>query len=84
MVKTFKAWLKGSCLEWIGDMPETGEQMLQVQITFLDDKLAMEPKTRGRKMAEILENLAATQALGDIDPVLWEQAIRQDRALPGR
>lgn len=84
MLKTFKAWLKGSRLEWIGDVPELGEQMLQVHVTFLDDKPVLESKTRGQKMAEILANLAATQVLPDIDPVLWQQETRQDRSLPRR
>jgi hypothetical protein len=35
-------------------------------------------------MAEILENLAATQTLNNIDPILWQQETRQDRPLPGR
>ena len=39
MLKTFKAWLKGSSLEWIGDGPDAlGEQMLQVHAAFLADK----------------------------------------------
>jgi hypothetical protein len=85
MLKTFKAWLRGNRLEWIGDAPdELGEQMLQVHVTFLDDKPVLESKTRGQRMAEILANLAASQVLGDIDPVLWQQEIRQDRSLPGR
>jgi hypothetical protein len=85
MLKTFKAWLKGSRLEWIGDAPDAlGEQMLQVHVTFLDDKPALESKTRGQRMAEILENLAAIQGLGDIDPVLWQRETRQDRSLLGR
>jgi len=50
--------------------------MLQVHVTFLDDKPGLEPKTRGRRMAEILANLAATQVLGDIDPTLWQQETR--------
>lgn len=85
MLKTFKAWLKGSRLEWIGDVPnELGDQMLQVHVTFLDDKPVLESKTRGQRMAEILANLAATQTLNNIDPVLWQQETRQDRSLPGR
>jgi hypothetical protein len=84
MLRTFKAWLRGSRLEWIGDAPEMAEQVFQVHVTFLDDKSVIEPKTRGRRMAEILENLAATQVLGNIDPVLWQQETRQDRSLPGR
>ena len=84
MLKTFKAWLIGSRLSWIDDIPELEEQMLQVHVTFLDDKPGLEPKTRGRRMAEILANLAATQVLGDVDPTLWQQETRQDRSLPGR
>lgn len=84
MPKTFKAWLRGSRLEWIGDVPELGEQMSQVHVTFLDDTPVIEPKTRGKKMAEILEKLAATQVSGSIDPVVWQQETRQDRSLPGR
>lgn len=84
MSKTFKAWLKGSRLEWIGDVPELGEQRFQVHVTFLDDKPVLEPKTRGRRMAEILESLAATQAMSEVDPVLWQQETRRDRSLPER
>jgi hypothetical protein len=84
VLKTFKAWLKGSRLEWIGDVPELGEQTLQVHVTFLEDKPALESKTRGQKMAEILAKLASTPVLSDVDPVLWQQEIRQDRSLPER
>lgn len=58
--------------------------MLQVHVTFLDEKQVTDSKTRGQKMAEILAKLAATQVLDDVDPVLWQQEIRQDRSLPGR
>jgi hypothetical protein len=84
MLKTFKAWLKGSHLEWIGDVPELGEQMLQVHVTFLHNKPVLDPKTRGQRMAEILANLANTQGLSSVDPVLWQQEARRDRSLPGR
>jgi hypothetical protein len=84
MLKTFKAWLRGNRLEWVGDAPEMEEQMFQVHVTFLDDKPVLESKTRGQRMAEILASLAATQALGDVDPVLWQQETRQDRSVPGR
>lgn len=58
--------------------------MLQVHVTFLDDKPALEPKTRGQKMAEILANLVDTQGLGNIDPSVSQQETRQERSLPGR
>ncbi|PSB16092.1 hypothetical protein C7B76_12385 [filamentous cyanobacterium CCP2] len=57
-------------LEWTGDVPEMREQMFQVYVTFLGDKPVIEPKTRGKKMAEVLEKLAATQVSGSIDPVV--------------
>lgn len=84
MLKTFKAWLRGSRLEWIDEIPELGEQKLQVHVTILEDEPVLETKTRGKRMAEILERLATTQALSTVNPVLWQQEIRQDRSLPGR
>lgn len=86
MLKTFKAWLKGSKIEWIGDRPNLGEQTFQVHVTFLDveEKTVSQSKTRGQKMAEILEKLATTQPLNEVDPVLWQQETRQDRSLPVR
>ena len=84
MLKTFKARLKGSQLEWIGDEPELGEQTVQVHVTLLEDKSVLESQTRGQRMAEILEKLAATPTIGNIDPITWQQDVRQDRSLPGR
>nr|WP_290222487.1 hypothetical protein [Trichocoleus desertorum] len=84
MLKTFKAWLKGSRLEWIDDVPDLGQEMLQVHVTLLDQQPTLEPKTRGQRMAEILAELATTQALSEVDPVLWQQETRQDRSLSGR
>jgi uncharacterized protein YcaQ len=84
MLKTFKALLKGTHLEWIEDRPDRGDEILEVYVTLLDKKPVSEPKTRGQKMAEILEKLAATEGLENIDPILWQREIRQDRSLPGR
>ncbi|MCC5635013.1 hypothetical protein LC593_03925 [Nostoc sp. CHAB 5844] len=84
MLKTFKAWLKGNCLEWISEVPEFGEKKIQVHVTLLDDKPVLETKTRGKRMAEILANLATTQTMSDIEPVFWQKETRQDRSLPGR
>jgi len=84
MLKTFKAWLKGSRLEWIDETPEFGNQLIQVHVTILENKPNLEAKSRGRKMAEILEKLSTCQVLMDVDPVVWQQETRQDRSLPGR
>ncbi|AFZ04241.1 hypothetical protein [Calothrix sp. PCC 6303] len=84
MSKTFKAWLRGSRLEWIDEAPQSGEQMLQIEVTFIDEQAFSEVKTRGQRMAEILENLAATKTLNYVDPVSWQEETRQERSLPGR
>lgn len=84
VLKTFRAWLKGSHLEWIDDVPELGEQRFQVHVTVLDERSVLEAATRGQKMAKILEKLATTQGIDNIDPVGWQQETRQDRSLPGR
>jgi hypothetical protein len=84
ILKTFKARLKGSQLEWIGDVPELGEQTVQVHVTLLEDSSVLESETRGQRMAEILEKLAATPTIGNVDPIVWQQDIRQERSLPGR
>jgi predicted transcriptional regulator len=49
---------------------------------FTDNQL--DKTARGRKMAEILEKLAMSQTMTDIDPIIWQQDNRQDRLLPGR
>ncbi|MEA5625435.1 hypothetical protein [Nostoc sp. UHCC 0251] len=84
MLKTFRAWLKGSRLEWIDDVPTLGEQQIPVHVTLLENESVIDKQARGRRMAEILEKLAGSQALTDVDPVIWQQETRQDRSLPGR
>ena len=84
MLRTFRAWLKGSRLEWIDEIPEFGNRLIQVHVTLLENEPDLEAKSRGRKMAEILEKLSASQALTDIDPVVWQRETRQARPLPGR
>jgi hypothetical protein len=84
MLKTFKAWLKGNHLEWIDDLPTLGEQQIPVHVTLLENESVIDKQARGRRMAEILEKLAESRALTDLDPVIWQQETRQDRSLPGR
>lgn len=84
MLQKFKAWLKGNHLEWIDEKPEFGDRTIQVQVTLLENETDLEAKARGRKMAEILENLSMIQSMPNLDPVLWQREIRQDRSLPGR
>ncbi|HAX86808.1 MAG TPA: hypothetical protein DCY91_11240 [Cyanobacteria bacterium UBA11370] len=84
MLRTFRAWLKGSRLEWIDEIPEFGNQLIQVHVTLLENEPDLGARVRGRKMAEILEKLSACQVLTDVEPVAWQREIRQDRSLPGR
>jgi hypothetical protein len=41
--------------------------------------------SQGRKMAEILAEMAKINAIAEIDdPVQWQREVRKDRSLPGR
>ncbi|MDJ1175824.1 hypothetical protein [Roseofilum capinflatum] len=84
MLKTFKALLKGSQLEWIEDSPELKDEKLEVYVTVLDRTPKVNSKTRGQRMAEILENLANEPGLEHLDPILWQRETREDRSLPER
>ena len=41
-------------------------------------------RTRGERLSEILNHLAAIDGLESVDPVLWQREIRGDRPLPER
>jgi hypothetical protein len=43
MLKTLKAWLKDSHLDWIDEVPDFGEQLLQVHVTFVDHNPTLDP-----------------------------------------
>lgn len=88
MLNTYKAILKNNRLEWSEDMPEqiTPERAVPVYVTILDipDILATD-SSRGQRMADVLEQLAAGYSLTDLaDPMVWEREIRRDRDLPNR
>ena len=53
-------------------------------VTILEEEPMQEKNGRGQRMAAVLEKLAQAQAFAGIDPVAWQQDIRQDRELPGR
>jgi len=85
MLNTYQAILRENRLEWAEKVPEhlmTG-QPIQVYVTVLDQPPTI--PNRGKRMAEFLERLAASNAFKDIaDPVEWQREIRKDRPLPGR
>ncbi|MEA5420779.1 hypothetical protein VB712_16220 [Spirulina sp. CCNP1310] len=84
MLKTFKAFLQNGRLEWIEDHPSLENERLQVYVTLLEGDTEPVLKTGGQKMAELLQQLAATYEGDGIDPVQWQQEMRCDRSLPGR
>ena len=88
MLRTYKAILKGDRLEWSGDAPARLDQQLAVavHVTLLEEpedaRVGLE---QGQRMAAALEQLAAIQAVNEMeDPARWEREIRQDRPLPDR
>ena len=83
MSESYRALLKGDHLEWTDVVPDdlASEQPVEVIILGEPDRMA----DRRRRMAEALENLAASDAFSEIsDPVEWQREIRKDRPLPGR
>ena len=85
MIRTYSAILHGDDrLEWT-DTPPTPEvrgRSVRVKIEVEDE---IEKAERGRRMAEALRKLAASNPFSEIDdPAAWEREIRQDRPLPGR
>lgn len=70
-------------MEWTDPSPVDLAPAQPVEVTILDppDQTA----NRGRRMAEALEKLAASDAFSEIsDPSEWQREIRKDRPLPGR
>ncbi|MBD2773794.1 hypothetical protein ICL16_17380 [Iningainema sp. BLCCT55] len=84
MLQTFKAILRGNCLEWTEETPDLGDQPIMVHITIVQDNLSEDTASRGQKMAEILEKLAANNAFAGVDPIAWQRDVRSRRHLPGR
>lgn len=76
MQKTFKAWLTGRQLEWMGDRPELEGKTYQVQVTVLDSTQNADAPSRGQQMVKVLEKIATTEAFQDTDPVLWQKEVR--------
>ena len=86
MLHTYRAVLIGNRLKWIGDMPEyESKRPMNVQVRFLEERALPREVSRGREMAEILEQLAQSGTFAQItDPVSWQREVRKDRPLPGR
>ena len=84
-MQTYRAILKGNRLEWIDAAPTGVNAEQPVEVTIVNSPDNSDAVTRGRRMVEILERLAATNAFSEIsDPSEWQREIRKDRPLPGR
>ena len=84
MLQTFKAILKGNVIEWIDEAPQLGDHSIAVHITVLEEDLGSDAASRGQRMAEVLEKLAANRAFSEVDPVTWQREVRCDRSILGR
>lgn len=84
-MQTYRAILKGNRLEWTDSEPTDLNPEQPVQVTILKGPDYTDRDSRGRRMAEALQRLAANNALSQIrDPVKWQREIRKDRPLPDR
>ena len=82
--ENYRATLKGDRLEWQGDAPAVEGRAVTVQVTLLHDAPSSQA-SQGARMADILEQLAAADAVSGIDdPVVWQRNLREDRELPER
>ena len=84
MLQTFRAVLKGNLIEWIDEVPQLGDQSIAVHITVLEENLGSDSATRGQRMAEVLEKLAANRAFSNVDPIVWQREVRHDRSILSR
>jgi hypothetical protein len=87
MLPTYKAILRGNRIEWVADVPEhlAPDAGVQVIVTFLERPCPPAVSDQGKRMAAVLEKLAAlppNPALAD--PVAWQREMREERTLPGR
>jgi len=81
--KNYRATLKGDRLEWQDEAPVVEGRSVAVQVTLLPELPSR--AHQGARMAAILEQLAAGDAISGIDdPVAWERGLREDRELPDR
>lgn len=73
-------------LEWGEEVGQSlsRDRPIQVLVTILEAAPVAETEGRGQRMAAVLAKLAQAQTFEGIDPVAWQQDMRQDRELPGR
>jgi hypothetical protein len=83
MSQTYRAILNGSQVTWLDAAPELSEST-EVEVVLVAAPGRSRVNDRGARMAQALQGLADRNTFGSIDPLLWQQAVRHDRPLPGR
>ncbi|MDD1428335.1 hypothetical protein MEO94_28575 [Dolichospermum sp. ST_sed9] len=85
MLKTFNAILKNNSIQWVDETPEIElDNSIKEHITFLEETQKLSQKSNGQKMANALRKISKKNIFTEIDPVRWQQEIRQYRHLPNR
>lgn len=74
--------MNGNELQWLDEAPELGDRSIEVSVTIKE--ITLEYSDRRKKMAEVLEKLAAGNPFAGVDPLEWQRDIRRERSLPGR
>jgi hypothetical protein len=82
MLETYKATLHGNRIEWKGETPKVSSNITtDVFVTILDNK-SLNIQQNGKKMAEILSELASLGGINAIDDASeWQREQRQDRKI---
>ena len=85
-MRTYRAVIQGNHIEWKDDAPAClGDRPVEVEVALVDGPTDAADPERGKKMAAVLEKIAARGRLAAIeDPVEWQREMRRDRRLPGR
>jgi hypothetical protein len=79
--QTYRAILQGSQIIWL-DPPPNLPDNVEVSVTVTQPNSPS--RSQGEAMAAALEKLAQRHIFKGIDPVAWQQEIRQDKPLHGR
>ena len=89
MLQSYDAVLKDNHLEWSGQSspPIAPGASVRVQVTVLEPE-KIGAKSASQRTAEMIAALQEISSRGGVqgilDPVAWQQEMREERELPGR
>lgn len=86
MLETYRGTLHGDKIVWEADAPEISEKKnsVAVYVTIINEVSAAN-SSNGKKMAKVLEKLAANGGISSIENAgQWQREQRQERDLVGR